>query len=81
MMRIIKNNGSILLMDFSNNKSMISSLWHFLHKACFNEGEHNFYSLKDSLELFHDGSLKKVFGEEFDTFKGTYYYIIANKKT
>ncbi len=80
MVRIIKNNGSILLMDFSNNKSVSSFLWHFLHKICFNEGEHNFYSLKESLKLFRDKKLKKVFGREFDTFKGIYYYITANKK-
>jgi len=80
MMRITKNNGSILLMDFSGNKSVSSLLWHFLHKFFFKEGEHNFYSLKESLELFCHKPLKRVFGKEFGTFKGVYYYITADKK-
>jgi len=80
MMRITKNNGSIFLMDFSGNKSFGSLIWHFLHKFFFKEGEHNFYSLKESLELFRKKPLKKVSGKELGTFKGIYYYIIADKK-
>ena len=80
IVRITKNNGSIFLMDFAYDKSLGSLLWHFLHKFFFKEGEHNFYSLKESLVLFRHKFLKEISGKEFVTYKGVYYYITANKK-
>jgi len=79
MERITKNNGSIFLMDFSCDKGAASQFWHFLHKFFFKEGEHNFYSLKESFELFRNKSSKRIFKKEFETYKGIYYYITADK--
>ncbi|MEK7203443.1 MAG: class I SAM-dependent methyltransferase [Patescibacteria group bacterium] len=78
--RVLKDGGSNLLMDFSYEKRRLSDIiWHFLHKVFLYEGEHNFYSMKVTKSLFKTANYKDITGNEFVTYKGFYYYLIAKK--
>jgi SAM-dependent methyltransferase len=78
--RVLKDNGSNLLMDFSYNPKRIRDVfWHNLHKLILIEGEHNFSNKTQIKKLFNFTKYKNVLTEEFDTFKGAYYCIVGRK--
>ena len=78
--RILKENGSNLLMDFAYNPRHFKDVfWHYLHKTILVEGEHNFSNKTAVKNLFNFAKYKDIKTEEFDTFKGMYYCIIGKK--
>lgn len=79
-MRVLKNGGKNLLMDFDYLASGLEGkIWHKIHKIILQEGEHNFLNFNNAKQLFADAGYNNVFGKKFNTFKGMYYFIISNK--
>jgi len=78
--RVLRDGGSNLIMDFTYNYQRLKDFfWHFLHKILLFEGEHNFSTKKETENLFREANYKEISSEEFETFKGLYYYVIAKK--
>lgn len=78
--RVLKQEGSNLLMDFCYNPKQIKGfIWHQLHKIILTEGEHNFSNELEARNLFRVTGYKNIKSEEFNTYKGLYYYVIGKK--
>ena len=78
--RVLKKNGTNLLMDFCYTPRRFKDFfWHKLYKIILWESDYNYLNRLEVEKLFRSANYKKIESYEIDTFKGLYYCVIGKK--